>query len=330
MLKTISTPRFEDAGLMLGRTADLAWVNVIPRAILGLDLLFLGLSRFQLGFLEYAKSVGAIPYAEKLLPQGALYGVTTYVPYFEIVLGLFILIGFRTKAVLLVLSAMILAITAGAGITGLMTAIDGVGPHRPDGSGLFGPTGTSITFLEGYTYPLTALVLLLLLLPVDSDRYSVDRLLINRGSRGVSDVTARATAIFLARVLVGLLWFIGGVNKVFLWGAIEHARNLFVIPYAGTILPTWSLWASGTVIPYLEFIFPALVIVGLWTRPSLYVLGGILIVVTFGHLLLTPLAIERLSDFILARAVLLLLVLAFPPEADRYSIDTLLAKRRAG
>lgn len=41
-----------------------------------------------------------------------------------------------------------------------------------------------------------------------------------------------------------------------------------------------------------------------------------------------PLSLERLEDFILARAVLLLTVLMFPPEADGYSIDSLLRRRR--
>ncbi len=144
----------------------------------------------------------------------------------------------------------------------------------------------------------------------------------------VSDATSRAAALFLARVLLGLVWLVGGIHKVFIWGPIEHARNLFVVPYAGTFLPAWSLWASGTLIPFLEVIFPALVIVGLWTRPSLYLLGGILVFVTSGHLLLMPLSLERLEDFILARAVLLLTVLMFPPEADGYSIDGLLSRRR--
>jgi len=55
-------------------------------------------------------------------------------------------------------------------------------------------------------------------------------------------------------------------------------------------------------------------------------LGGILIFVTFGHLLLTPLSLDRLEDFILARAVLLLTVLMFPADADGYSIDNLLRR----
>ncbi len=320
-------PGLESTVSKLDRKTDLAWANLIPRAILGLGVLFSGLSRFQFGFPEYARLVGAIPYAEKLLPAPALFGITTFVPCAEILLGFMIVIGLRTKQVLRVMGILILILTAAAGAIGLITAAVDAG-HRSDGSGLFGPTGMSITFLEHYTYPLTALVLFLLLLPGGSDRYSIDHLL-NWTRHGVSDARARAAAIFLARVLVGLVWFVGGINKVFIWGAIAHARNLFVVPYAGTFLPTWSLWASGTVIPFVEFVFPALVIVGLWTRRSLYLLGGVLILVTFGHLLLTPLSMERLADFILARAVLLLLVLLFPPHADYYSIDALLRRHRS-
>src|SRR5512144_1563914 len=98
----------------------------------------------------------------------------------------------------------------------------------------------------------------------------------------------RAWAIVIARALLGLGFFVGGLHKVFTMGAVEHARSLFVVPYAHTILPIWSLWASGTVIPFFELAAGALVLIGLWTRPALLVLGVILVIVTFGHLLLEP------------------------------------------
>jgi len=326
-VKPVLTSGLESA-LKMDRTTDLAWANFIPRAILGFSVLFSGISRFQFGFPEYAKLVGAIPYAERFFPAPVLFGTTTVVPCAEILLGIMILLGLRTKQMLMILGIVILIVTSGAGAIGLVTAAIDPGKGRADGSGPFGPTGMSIIFLEHYTYPLTALVLFLLLLPGAFDRFSLDHLF-HRTHSGVSDAKARAGAMFLARVLVGLVWFVGGIHKVFQWGPLEHARHLFVLPYAGTFLPAWSLWASGTVIPFLELVFPAFVIVGLWTRPSLYLLGGILVFVTFGHLLLTPLSLERLEDFILARAVLLLLVLMFPAEADYYSIDGLLRRRRS-
>ena len=321
MMKALTTRVSESTAFKMDRKTDLAWVNLIPRVILALGILFSGLSRFQFGFPEYAKLVGAVPYVERLLSPAALFWIATLVPCIEILLGIMILIGLRTKPVLLILGALVVIITAGAGATGLVTAALDAG-RRADGSGPFGPTGTSVVFLKNYTYPLTALVLFLLILPGGSDRYSIESLF-RWTSRGLPDATARAAAIFLARVMGGLIWFVGGINKVFIWGPVQHARNLFVVPYAGTFLPVWALWAGGTVIPFLELVFPALVIVGLWTRPSLYVLGGILILVSFGHLLVMPLFMEGLEQFILARAVLLLFVLMFPREADRYSIDSI-------
>ena len=36
------------------------------------------------------------------------------------------------------------------------------------------------------------------------------------------------------------------VSLVFQMGPVEHARNLFVQPYADSILPAWALWLTGT------------------------------------------------------------------------------------
>ena len=113
-----------------------------------------------------------------------------------------------------------------------------------------------------------------------------------------------------------------------MWGPLEHARVLFVGPYAQTFLPVWSLWATGAVVPVLELIAGALVIVGLWTRPSLVVLGAILILVTFGHLLLQ--SSTSINPYILPRSGLLLVVLLLPAADDRFSLDYLLRSRHRG
>jgi hypothetical protein len=60
IVKTVLTPRSESV-LKTSRETDLAWVNFIPRAILGFGVLFSGLGRFQFGFPQYAKSVGGNP-----------------------------------------------------------------------------------------------------------------------------------------------------------------------------------------------------------------------------------------------------------------------------
>ena len=135
----------------------------------------------------------------------------------------------------------------------------------------------------------------------------------------------RAWGLLLARTLLGVVFVVAGLYKTFMWGPLEHARVLFVEPYANTWLPTWGLWASGTMIPILELVAGALVLVGLWTRPALYVLGGILVFVSFGHLVRQP--GTSINPFILPRSALLLIVLLLPAAADRFSVDAL---RRGG
>ena len=139
--------------------------------------------------------------------------------------------------------------------------------------------------------------------------------------------TDRAWAVFTARAILGIVFFIAGVYKVFMWGPLEHARLLFVEPYATTFLPTWALWATGATVPLLELVAGALVLVGLWTRPSLFVLGGILVLVTFGHLLVQP--STSINPYILPRSALLLVVLLLPRQADRFSWDSIRSARRA-
>src|SRR6266705_560692 len=53
----------------------------------------------------------------------------------------------------------------------------------------------------------------------------------------LTTATDRAWAIFVARTILGTVFFIGGVYKVFIWGPIAHARVLFIEPYSHTFLP---------------------------------------------------------------------------------------------
>ena len=131
----------------------------------------------------------------------------------------------------------------------------------------------------------------------------------------------RAWALLFARLILGLIFFMAGVMKVFQLGPIEHARKYF-LPFSDTFLPLWSLWAVGTVIPFIELIAGAFVIVGLRTRDSLIALGCVLVVVTFGHLLHD--ALFNFSGHVIPRLALLLFVLCLPREDDRFSLDQVL------
>ena len=133
----------------------------------------------------------------------------------------------------------------------------------------------------------------------------------------------RSWAIFFAREVLGFIFFMAGVYKVFQLGPLNHARKYF-LPYADTFLPVWSLWATGVVIPFVELIAGALLLVGLRIRWALLSLGLVLIVVTFGHLLKEPL--YPFHEHVIPRLALLLFVLMLPAEDDRFSLDHLLTR----
>lgn len=133
-----------------------------------------------------------------------------------------------------------------------------------------------------------------------------------------------AWAIFFARAVLGLIFFMAGVYKVFQLTPASHVRKYF-LPYTDTFLPTWSLWLVGYTIPFVELIAGALVLIGWRTRAALVALGAVLVVVTFGHLLHEPL--YPFHEHVIPRLALLLFVLVMPHESDRLSVDLLLARR---
>ena len=143
-----------------------------------------------------------------------------------------------------------------------------------------------------------------------------------------SDATDRAWAILFARAILGLIFFMAGVWKVFELGPLQHARRYFVGPYAQSFLPRWSLWAAGVSVPVVELVAGALLLVGWRVRPALLALGGVLVLVTFGHLLAEPL--YEFHTHVIPRAALLLFLLVMPRDEDRLSADWWLTHRKSG
>jgi len=137
---------------------------------------------------------------------------------------------------------------------------------------------------------------------------------------------SRSWAILFARLVLGLIFFMAGVWKVFQLGLVEHARKYF-LPYADTFLPVWSLWFVGVTIPLVELFAGALVILGLRTREALIALGFVLVVVTFGHLLREPL--YEFHTHVIPRLALLLFVLWLPRKDDRFSLDYILGRQNS-
>jgi uncharacterized membrane protein YphA (DoxX/SURF4 family) len=138
----------------------------------------------------------------------------------------------------------------------------------------------------------------------------------------------RAWAILFARLLLGLIFFMAGVMKVFQLGPLNHARKYF-LPFADTFLPVWSLWAMGVVIPFVELIAGAMVILGFRVREALVALGFVLAVVTFGHLLHAPL--YEFHTHVIPRLALVLFVLLLPRADDMFSLEYFkMRARRSG
>ena len=292
-------------------TWNWAWAAFVSRTILGFLILFSGAHKaFQLGALEYGRQVATMTHSAALLPGWAFATLAMAIAIVQFVLGLLILIGLWTRPALLVLGGAVLVTAAVYGVSGLIEQ------H-------WGPTGMSVAIINNYILPRAGLIILLLLMPDAADRYSIDGVLGHTNLR-VSRDAATAWAVFLARALLGLVFLVAGVHKVFIMGPLVHAKTLFVDPYAGTMLPLWGLWASGTVIPFLELAAGALTLVGLWTRPSLIILGGILVFVTFGHLVTAPMFVA--NSFILTRTALLLVVLMLPSDADTLAMDRVLRR----
>lgn len=136
----------------------------------------------------------------------------------------------------------------------------------------------------------------------------------------------RAWALLFARLVLGLIFFMAGVWKVFQLGPLDHARKYF-LPFSDTFLPVWSLWLVGVTIPFVELLGGALLLIGLRVREALIGLGGVLVIVTFGHLLREPL--YNLTGHVIPRLALLLFVLWCPREYDLFSCDYLLRRRKA-
>jgi uncharacterized membrane protein YphA (DoxX/SURF4 family) len=138
-------------------------------------------------------------------------------------------------------------------------------------------------------------------------------------------VTDRVWALLFTRLILGIDFLMAGIWKVFTLGPAEHVNRYF-LPAADTFLPLWSLWAVGWSIPFIELVTGGMIIAGLRTRVALILLGFVLAIVAFGHLLLQPLF--SFSTHLFPRLVLLIFLLAMPRHDDRMSIDWLLERRR--
>ncbi len=134
----------------------------------------------------------------------------------------------------------------------------------------------------------------------------------------------QAFSCLFVRLILGMIFLMAGIFKVFELGPMGHAERFF-LPYQDTFLPVWSLWAVGVSIPIVELLAGALLIIGWMVRWAAVSLGIVLVVVTFGHLLKEPLF--AFHAHVIPRLALVLFVLILPETMDRFSIDNWLKSR---
>ncbi len=136
-----------------------------------------------------------------------------------------------------------------------------------------------------------------------------------------------ALALFFVRWILGLAFMMEGFHKVFDTGAVEFAREVFVGDYQDTWIPVWFLWILGFMFPFLELIAGGLMCLGFRVKECLSVLGLILVIVTYGHLLKEPFFdISGLSGLIFCLLVLVVFILMVPHEKDGLSLDAFMRK----
>jgi len=130
-------------------------------------------------------------------------------------------------------------------------------------------------------------------------------------------------AHLLTRLLLGFIFLMQGFGKVFKIG-VDNVYNGFFKGQFEELLPDFLLLFTAYYTSYIELLGGLLLIIGFKTNWTLYALGSVLVIVTFGHGLA-----ETIWDMqhMMYRAILLITLLVFPTSWDRFSMDGLLRKK---
>jgi len=128
-------------------------------------------------------------------------------------------------------------------------------------------------------------------------------------------------AAFFTRALLGVIFLMQGYGKVFTFG-MDALYNSFA-PYEEK-LPKFLVVFAAYFTTYAEFIGGFLLLIGLFRNYTLYALGVVLLIVSFGHGLSQP--IWDLSH-VFPRAVLLIALLVMPQDWDQWQIERLVRRK---
>lgn len=135
-------------------TSEAAWASLFARGILGLLFFMTGWFKvFTLGPAGHAQQFFVQDYAESWIPLWLLWSLGVAIPFVELAGGALLLVGFQVRRALIMLGFLLLTVTYG---------------H------LLRQPFFDITV---FILPRAILLVLLLLIPAESDRWSIDGLI---------------------------------------------------------------------------------------------------------------------------------------------------------
>ncbi|MBP6334261.1 MAG: DoxX family protein [Bacteroidia bacterium] len=128
-----------------------------------------------------------------------------------------------------------------------------------------------------------------------------------------------AFAVFILRVITGILFFFQGYDKIFNV-KINNVVRTFQDPISKSWIPNSLLSPFAWITALIELIAGVLLILGLFKNSVLMLLGLDLLLVAFAFS-----SIKAMWDmqFFFPRLVFILLLLLLPPEWDRWALDFL-------
>src|SRR5258708_552414 len=140
------------------RVSDRVWALLFARLVLGLIFFMAGFWKvFQLGPLQHARKY-FLPFADTFLPVWSLWAVGVAIPFVELIAGALVILGLRVREALIAL--------------GLVLAIVTFGHLLKD----------PLYEFHTHVIPRLALLLFVLMLPREDDRFSVDPRLARRNA----------------------------------------------------------------------------------------------------------------------------------------------------
>jgi uncharacterized membrane protein YphA (DoxX/SURF4 family) len=138
------------------RVSNRSWALLFARLVLGLIFFMAGFWKvFQLGPLQHARKY-FLPFADTFLPVWSLWAVGVTIPFVELIAGVLVILGLRVREALIALGFVLAIVTFGHLL------------KEP------------LYEFHTHVIPRLALLLFVLMLPREDDRFSIDHFLARR------------------------------------------------------------------------------------------------------------------------------------------------------